>query len=266
MYKRFIANDTSANTGWDRFAADYVSHGSNPVFQLMKDRIMEHLHQQLEMDKITSILDFNCGTGNDLATFLAMGKEVTACDGSASMLRIAHERYPNVSLYHGMNQDLRPDSFDGKRFDLIYSVVGGFTYVEPREMLRELKCLASMLNEGGHIALTQFNRHCAADTIYNLVRMRWDAATFRYARTKQVVIKGEAYPMHLITDKEFRRLVSGHLEIESHAPILSAIPPYQSGYKAGRSIGLLEKLDRSVSDSLIGPLIADQNLYILKAT
>lgn len=98
--------------GWDAKSTEYARlPGENRIFSLSKkllyDIIGAHVFRNGEREPM-EILDFNSGCGNDFPFFLNAGCNITACDGSLGMLKIAAENYSNeiesgrISLFHGM--------------------------------------------------------------------------------------------------------------------------------------------------------------------
>lgn len=264
-YRLYTEAQATPETGWDAFSQDYASLNANPVYRLTKDQIFSFLEQNMDLTTPLSVLDFNCGTGNDLGHFLGKGHSVTGCDGSPAMLSVASERFPQVDLFLGTNEVLDPLSFGERKFDLIYSVIGGFAYVNDRTYRENLRCLATMLNPGGKIAVTNFNRLCLPDTLYNLMRLRPDAAFFRYNKTKKLAVKGQELTMHLLTDYDFRRIIDRYFNVVASGPVLTLTPPYQSGFRPKKhTLKLFTQLENKAGNWRMSKHICDQNIYLLE--
>jgi SAM-dependent methyltransferase len=125
----------------DRTLAHYDSHAPAETARY-ETADMARLHRLLgvTLDKGARVLEIGCGSGRDAAYLLAQGFDVTATDGSASMLAEAKRLHP--SLDGRLRRLVFPGPFpfaDGS-FDAVLAVATLMHLAEPEvtEVLREV--------------------------------------------------------------------------------------------------------------------------------
>lgn len=227
--------DYTYTSGWDRYALDYcrlLQPGT--VYTLTKELMYAILDRHMDLQPGMQVLDLNCGTGNDFPYFLSRQLEITGTDMSAGMLNKAAEQYgssASVTLLQGSLEALDTDALGDKKFDLIYSVTGGFAYVDNAELLRVFRALSAHLKPGGRIITAHFSRFCAAEAWYFLSRLQLRRGLVRLRKKLRIGIKDQYYHMHLRSRKEMQRLLQDDFDIDAVHPLLAVTPPYQTGYK-----------------------------------
>ena len=176
-YSRYEPAGVTApsGTGWDAWAEEYATLGtSNATYELGKE-LLHSIVDEVSAPPLSReawVLDFHCGAGDDLARFLARGWHALGCDGSPGMLRAAATRCaPEMSsgrleLWCGRAETLGPGSFDGRRFDLIFSTTGGFAYLDDEQFVRVHRVLASMLVPDGVMVIAHLTPFCAAESLF----------------------------------------------------------------------------------------------------
>ncbi len=109
------------------------------------------------------ILDAGGGQGQLGLQLAACGHQLTLCDISTEMLKLAHEQalvlgLTSVEFVHGAVQQMSEDAQSGKRpaFDLVlcHSVL---EWVADQEGL--MQALLPLVRHGGYLSLTFYNRH-----------------------------------------------------------------------------------------------------------
>ena len=260
--------------GWDHYASQYISlNQPNSVYRLTKSlmhTLISHLFKEGGNDK--RVLDLNCGTGNDFDFFIQNGWKITGCDGSQGMLNKAYEKYHEhiksreIELFKGRLEDLDEDTFSNRRFDLIFSVTGGFSYISDDEVIRINGVLKKHLAPRGKIITAHLSDFCFPDMIYNFLRFKPRRACLRLKEQVQVNIKGTDYIMHLRSFGRLKKLFEANLSIESMQPLLAFTPPYQSGYRPPRwLIRFHEALERAALGHAFPAKWSDQIVLVCNA-
>lgn len=224
--------------GWDKFAFRYAGLlQPNTIYSLTKELMYAALEAHLPTTEGSKVvLDVNCGTGNDFPYFLSQGWKITGTDGSAGMLNLAAETYgeaiaeAKLNLWQGMLEDWHAQDLADKRFDLIYSVTCGFSYISDAELERVNALLARLLKPSGKLVVANLNRFCLGESAYFLSRGRFGKIRRRKAELKVPVAEAE-YLMRLRTPKQLRDIYAKAFEVEATKPLLAITPPYQSGYR-----------------------------------
>ncbi len=237
-YKSFSIDEYQGEeSGWDKLADKYAGLlKPDTVYSLTKEMAHRIVEDHLNGRSGGHVLDFNCGSGNDFPYFLEKGWQISGCDGSGGMLAKCEEIYGDaisegrIRLYLGDMEALDSRSFPGQQFDLIYSVTGGFSYVEDDEYIRTHEVLAGFLKPGGIIITAHLNRYCLIESLYHLSRFRVREGLKRWTSTLEVGIEGRNYRMYLRTPRQLRKLKISGLSPVRFRPLLAFTPPYQTGY------------------------------------
>lgn len=265
---RLASSPAPAATGWDAWAEEYATLGtSNSTYELGKDLLHAMVDEVSAPPKGREawVLDFHCGAGDDLARFLARGWHAVGCDGSPGMLRAAAARCATevssgrLELWCGRAEELEAGSYEGRRFDLVFSTTGGFAYLDDAQFVRVHQLLASMLVPGGVMVIAHLTPFCAAESLFHFLHLRPGRAIERWRGRVSVTIRGERMLMRLRSSRHVRRLLAGVMRIERLAPLLWCTPPFQSGFVPGpRTRAVLQAIERRTTHSSALAGVADQ--------
>lgn len=239
------------NKGWNKFALQYARLlKEDTVYNLTKELMYSIVDDHFPPEKGMKVLDFNCGTGNDFPYFLKKGCTILATDYADGMLNKACETYAseiekgNVSLFNGAIEDLSSESFEPESFDLIYSITGGFSYVDEETMHESFEKLSRFLKPGGKIITAHFGRPCLAETFHYLFRLKTKQAIVRVKKKHVVNIKDAHYTMHFRGRKDFKKTYK-NIQLDSVHPLLFATPPYQTGFSPNkRRLDFYRKIEK----------------------
>lgn len=242
MYQRFEHQPHhTSQQGWDAYADTYAKLlVPETVYHLTKEVIHRQLADLVPSDQPIHVLDMNCGVGNDFPFFLARGWRITACDGSVGMLNKACETYRaeiasgQITLYLGQMESLDETSFPGDKFDLIFSVTGGYSYIPDEKMRAVNGVLGNYLADDGLMVTAHLSKFCLSDTLFHLLHARVRQAFLRLRNELRIQIKGQDYRMYLRGPGKIRRLTPPNLQSLELLPLLWLTPPYQTGYKPGK--------------------------------
>jgi len=271
MYLRFHHQPHYINhQGWDAYADAYANLlVPDTVYFLTKEVIHKQIIDQLDSNHPVHVLDLNCGVGNDFPFFLAMGWKITACDGSVGMLNKAYEKYKTeiesgqIALFIGQMETLDENSFPGMKFDLIFSVTGGYSYISDDEMRAVNEVLGNYLTADGLMVTAHLNKFCPSDIVYQLLHARVKQAFVRLKKVLKIQIKGQEYRMFLRSRRKVTQLTPPILQTLKVLPLLWLTPPYQTGFKPTKMIyHLLRLIEMNTCNISIFSLIADQVVAI----
>jgi len=249
QYQKFThLENYTYDTGWDKYAEDYSQLlKTGTVYYLTKEMAHKIVSEFVPNEAGLSVLDLNCGTGNDFPFFLKNGWKICGCDGSLGMLNKASEKYANkidlgqIELFSGKLEKLNAESFGNRKFDLIYSITGGYSYIDNETFIRVNTILAQFLKEDGIMITAHLNNFCLADSMYNLMRLRFKKIFLRLNRNLNVDIKEVKFRMYLRNVKQLKKLNVPGLTLITTSPLLVFTPPYQTGYKPTKYLYNLHK-------------------------
>lgn len=255
--------------GWDKFALDYAELSTpGSVYYLTKKLMYEIINKNIELNENSCVLDVGCGTGNDFPFFLSQKTHITGFDMSDGMLNKAHEKYAEhigsgkINLLKGQLEEFEQNSIQNEQYDLIYSVTGGLSYIDNAELERIFKLFKSLLKPGGKIITAHFNRVCLIESLYYLLRLKFNLVNQRNTEQLQVNIKNKKMTMYLRSIKDLEKISSEFKHIKSY-PLLAITPPYQTGYTPGKTLLILHKiLEHGLLNSSAMAKIADQIVLV----
>ncbi len=277
-YRSFHPTDgeTVSSRGFDIWAEEYGRLPvANPVFRLSKELLytlyLKEVHPRLQQfPPPLRMLDFNCGPGNDFAFFLDQGYEVTGCDGSPGMLQVAWKKFQGecrsgrLKLFLGRAECLQPDSFEGRRFHLIFSTTGGFSYLDDRAFIQAHRALYRMLVPGGVLMTAHLTPFCLPETVYFLLTGHPRRAFRRWRGRLRVNIRGKPQRMWLRSSFRVFRLLHRLPGQRKIRPALCLVPPFQTGFQInGFALSILYRLEKWVMPHPAFSLLADQVVIML---
>lgn len=167
-----VVFDSKASSYDAEFSKSYVGN-----FQ--RNCIHRELRKILGGKSNLSILELNCGTGEDIAILQEYGT-VLATDQSTEMLKIASQKNPDCKVEV---VDLNfPLTLDGK-FDFIFSNFGGFNCISPQRLHDLQKECASLLKPGGRLVVVMMHKWCFTEWMYFTLRLNFKKS-FRRLRGK----------------------------------------------------------------------------------
>ncbi|HEV8601281.1 MAG TPA: methyltransferase domain-containing protein [Patescibacteria group bacterium] len=119
---------------WDAVASEWVLKIA-PKHAFRDELFKPTFSRLLDSVKGKAILDLGCGEGTYTDFFAKLGAEVTAVDGSAKMLLLAKEKYPDLKFLQA--DLLKPLSFPDKSFDIVIAHMVLVSLSEIKTMLSE---------------------------------------------------------------------------------------------------------------------------------
>ena len=126
-----------SNEYYNQYASIYFENTVN----LDVTHLIEPFTSYLEEG--ASVLDLGCGSGRDSLTFLNMGYDVTALDGSEEMCSLA-SIHTDLDVLHMQYEDLDFEEV----FDGIWACAS-LVHLEKEELPGVLKKISQALNPGG---------------------------------------------------------------------------------------------------------------------
>lgn len=222
-------------TGWDKYALKYATLLQPDTLyylhkQVMYDYITRHILPRFQARELT-VLDFNCGTGNDFPFWLQQAKKLVGTDGSAGMLNKACESYNEhiesgkLVLFQGQLEQLDAHTLNDEQYDVIYSITGGFSYINDSLLTEKLKVLKDKLAPGGVMITAHLNTFCLPETVTLLAKGKLKKAFLRF---KKNIPLGSIGVMHLRNKQLLKKLFQTHFNDVEIRPLIAVAPPYQT--------------------------------------
>jgi ubiquinone/menaquinone biosynthesis C-methylase UbiE len=206
-----------------------------------------YLEELIAAKRPQSVLELNCGTGEDAIWLAKKGLLVTATDISAEMVNVTLDKVKGqgVRVLQTGIQDIRK-ALPHEKYDLIWSNFGGFNCLSPQEIRNAAAVLQKMLKPGGHFVAVVMGRFCAWETLYFLAKFKPGTA-FRRLRRGPVqarLAEGRFQDTYYYSVGRFERLCKAHLVPQRRLAVGAYLPPsYLDPFFAKRP-ELLAKMER----------------------
>jgi SAM-dependent methyltransferase len=223
-----------------------------------------------------SVLELNCGTGEDALHMARAGHRVVATDVSDAMLRVAGdklERAGVAQLVQTRRLDLQALASSevtaqelGGPFDLVFSNFGGLNCLSPEALHAVAGPLASFLAPQGQAIAVVMPRLCLWESVWALLRLQPRRAVRRWGGGPVPAQLGAGQsPLsvwyHGVGD--MRRAWGGHFDQERVRPVGLAVPPSYLeplARRAPRWLALMAQLDRRWLTAAWGASLSDHVL------
>jgi len=228
----------STQTPFDNYAAYYDSHFTySKIGRLQRNSVWNHLNTVPREKKTTphriplSILEINCGTGEDALRFGKAGHVVIATDISNQMINIANQKISDANL----NSCVRLEccefnnlsfKYKAAEFDIIFSNFGGLNCIDEGTLKETLVKLNTLLKPGGRIIFVVMGTHCIWEVVYFIVKFQFKKAFRRISgRGTEATIKKSILKTYYYSPRKIKRLISSYLQHETQKPIGLFVPP-----------------------------------------
>lgn len=174
-----------------------------------------------------SILELNCGTGEDALFFSKKGHQVLATDVSAGMIAEAKDKSKGKNVQYEVLDinDISEERFNEK-FDLIFSNFGGFNCLSPSQLESFLKRAPKLLTDNGKMVFVIMPRHCLWERFYFF--LKGDRQRVKRRKSKNPIVanvEGVEVLTWYYNPREVVTLSGEHFNPVSVKPIGICIPP-----------------------------------------
>ncbi|GMR25590.1 MAG: hypothetical protein BMS9Abin39_0899 [Ignavibacteria bacterium] len=219
-------------TPFDKIAPVYDELFTNTAIgKLQRNIVRKYLDETLPANQRISILELNCGTGEDAVYFAKKGFDILATDVSDDMLKLTKEKISknglelNCSIIKIDLTNLSDFNFEQK-FDLVFSNFGGLNCVDNKSLKSLSEALPSILNDRGRIIFIIMPKFCLWESFYFLLILKF-SNVFRRASIKplNVQLNGGNVRTFYYSPKEIANIFSNKFKVQYIKPVGFFIPP-----------------------------------------
>lgn len=247
------------NYVFDEFADDYDKSFTNSwIGKKQRKQVWNFLDRYVDPLITKSVLEINCGTGEDACYLSIKGHQVIASDISSSMLSIANakktkRRIQNLDF---IQSDMRSvdTGLDDSSVDLIFSNFGGINCISPEDIRSLSSGFRRILKKNGRIILVVMSRKCLWERVYFKAKgKKQEAIRRRSDKSISAAIGSGSQEVWYYSPREIVELFCGEFIAGKIRPIGLFIPPsYLEKAIEGkgivkRTLSVLEKLFENVS-------------------
>ena len=215
-------------TSFDIHAKNYDTVFTNSqIGKAQRDRVYHFLNQHISLDKNLTILELNCGTGEDANYFAKKGHTVFATDISSEMIKVAKEKNKNTNVkFQQLDITKITSETFTEKFDLIFSNFGGLNCLSPQELEKFISISNTLLTPTGKLALVIMPKNCLWERFYFSIKGEFKKARRRNTDKPVLVnVEGIQVPTCYYNPKELVSLASNNYKTKAIKPIGIKIPP-----------------------------------------
>lgn len=155
----------SASTNYD------ATFTFSNIGKAQRKLVFKYIDPILNQDKKLSILELNCGTGEDAIHFAELGHNVTATDISEGMISIAKAKPHSKSLmFSTLDINTISETTFDKKFDLIFSNFGGFNCLSKDQLESFFKKAKNLLETKGKLIIVIMPKQCLWEQFYFMLK------------------------------------------------------------------------------------------------
>lgn len=213
-----------------------------------------------------TILELNCGTGEDALFLASHGISVFACDASQQMIACAEARLthrtplPPAVFCHLPTERIQELDL-AQPFDGVFSNFSGLNCIE--DLAPVAAALSRLVKQGDPLLLCFSTRICLVEIAYYLSRGQWNKAFRRCRGRSRATLHGASLPVFYPTLRDIRRSFAPHFRLRARRGVGVAIPPSYLEPLARRHPRLLRTLCRLESVLSILPVFRSTGDHIL---
>lgn len=214
---------------FDTYASTYDAHFTHsPIGKMQRKRV--HYFLKKHLSKRESILELNCGTGQDALFFLNNKHTYLGTDVSAGMIEVAKEKNKNFNQHFIALNCLRVEEIEQSNFSLIFSNFGGLNCLNKSELSALSKSLKNKTSYKALLAFVIMGNNCIWENFYF---KKIKSKLYKRRQTKDGVlakIDGQEFKTYYYSPREIKELFKDEFEFLDAKPIGLFIPPSYLNY------------------------------------
>lgn len=254
---------------FDNAASNYDATFTNSIIgNLQRNLVYNQLSIILNKSNPKTLLEINCGTGEDAVWLAKQNIEVTATDISEKMIAIAKSKsnLENVT-FKQVDINTIDSHFKENTFDIIFSNFGGLNCLTPLELDSFIKKSLSVLTPKGQLVLVVMPKNTLLEQLYFSLKLDFTNAFRRKKAFAIANVDGEKVKTYYYNPKDIVNLAKGNFEIKQLNPIGFFVPPsYFESFISNKPklISLLNSLEQKIKNQSRLSKYADHYLIFLQ--
>ena len=213
---------------FDIASAQYdTSFTFSKIGKAQRQMVFKYLNPIINRNKKLSILELNCGTGEDAIQFARLGHHVLATDISEGMINVANAKSHSKNLTFKI-QDINTlnQTHFNEKFDFIFSNFGGFNCLSKEQIGNFFKTASTLLSVNGKIVLVIMPKHCLWERLYFTLKGNKKKAKRRNTiKSIPVNVEGVNVNTWYHNPEDIVSLEETNFSVNRINPIGLAIPP-----------------------------------------
>lgn len=248
---------------FDSYAAAYDAHFTNSLIgKAQRSRVFQFIAPILT--NCQTVLEVNCGTGEDAITFAEKGKTVLATDISSQMIAVASAKKKLHNLQFKICNATEIDALEGT-YDLVFSNFGGLNCLNAEELSLFSSAAAKKLKPHGFLIVVLMSNNCFWEKLYFLLKNKPFRRKLKSGA--ETTIEQAHFTTFYYSDNELKSTFKPDFYCIQQKPIGLFIPPsYMENKmrKRPRLLKLLIKLEKAFANFSFQANSADHILMVLQ--
>jgi ubiquinone/menaquinone biosynthesis C-methylase UbiE len=229
--KDFLSNNINEQLSAEAFSLQSLVFDDiymlNPIIQYKRQRVRQHVLQYVSAG--SSILELNCGTGEDAVYFAQRGFQIHATDNSEGMQKIINEKIINKGLQNIISTETcsftKLDYLQNRGpYDLIFSNFGGLNCTD--ELVKVIASCERLLKPEGVITIVVISKFCLWESLL-IFRGKFRTATRRLFSNKgrNALVEGQGFKCWYYHPSDIIHKLKPSFSVLSIEGLCSIVPP-----------------------------------------
>jgi len=212
---------------FDSAAAVYDETFTHSVIgTLQREMVQRHFQKILDSQRPKTILEINCGTGEDAIWLARQNFKVTATDLSEKMIAVAKSKEnQHTVVFKKADINELPNDFPNEKFDLIFSNFGGLNCLSEIRLELFFKNAAELLSENGHLVLVMMPKDTLWEQFYFLAKANFKSAFRRKKNAVIANVDGEKVLTYYYNPVKVKNLSDHFFKLVKLHPVGFFVPP-----------------------------------------
>ena len=254
---------------FDKAAQNYDTTFTKSVIgKLQRSLVYESFSKILIAKKPKTILEINCGTGEDAIWLAKQNFEVVATDISSTMIEMAKSKsdIENLTFQQADINTIAVD-FSTRKFDLLFSNFGGLNCLSITELTSFFKNASQLVSEKGQLILVIMPKNTIWELFYFVLKLDFKNVFRRKKEFAIANVDGEKIKTYYYNPKDIVNLANANFEIKLIQPIGFFVPPsYLEAFFKNKPkwIGFLNAFEQKVKNQSWLSKYADHYVIVLE--
>jgi ubiquinone/menaquinone biosynthesis C-methylase UbiE len=211
---------------FDNYAAEYDSHFTNSLIGKAQRKVVHNYLAHIA-NKNHSVLELNCGTGEDAIIISSLFDQVLCTDISSEMIKICKEKTLHLKNCKTMNLSIQEiDKNVNDRFDLIFSNFGGLNCLSDKELKSFSDSCFHLSKNEGNLVFVIMGRKCLWEKFFFRMRKEIEKSKRRsLPNGVETNIKGSVFNTYYYSPNEIQELFKKHYTLKKIRPVGFFVPP-----------------------------------------
>ncbi len=213
-------------TPFDKYAKTYDDHFTNTLIgKEQRKQVYRHLAKHLTKNN-PSILEINCGTGEDAQWLAKKGHIVLATDISEGMIEVAKQKSTSAHLKFQQLNCLDVSKLQPNKYDLLFSNFGGLNCLSPNELNAFSAACDSIQQSNAKLIFVIMSSNCWWENFYFNQKNEYKKANRRQNKNGvDTIIDDVSFKTYYYSPKEIETIFSNHYKVIETKPIGFFVPP-----------------------------------------